>query len=169
MGVVYNSDCKSHFIISNGMLPRPPPMVWVGGIRRRGGRPPLFSWNWWYVHICGAISTDSHVSFPFLPCTLLLIRGCPCSSFPSFEIIFSSAIFVGARDPRKSTASETSRALHHSSTSTGGGGEALETQESQQHQKQAEPHTTAPHPQGGGSSTRNPRKSTASETSREKH
>ena len=43
------------------------------------------------------------------------------------------------RNPRKSTASETSRAPHHSSTSTGGG------------------------------STRNPRKSTASETSREKH
>ena len=66
-----------------------------------------------------------------------------------------------------------------------GGGEALETQESQQHQKQAEPHTTAPHPQGvgaaletqesqqhqkqAGRSTRNPRKSTASETSRAPH
>ena len=31
-----------------------------------------------------------------------------------------------------------------------GGGETLETKESQQHQKQAEPHTTAPHAQGGG-------------------
>ena len=81
----HSSICIYIYMVPCPVLPPPPPPPHGMGRRYRGR--------------AGAISNESRVSFPFLPCTLLLCRGCPCRSFPSFDLHF---LFCNLRGSKRS-------------------------------------------------------------------